>query len=49
MDNTEQIARQLGAIQQQLTEMRGDIRVLLEMGQKQLEEIEMAQAIRDAG
>ena len=49
MDNTEQIARQLEAIQHQLKEMCGDIRVLLDMGQKQLEEIEMAQAIRDAG
>jgi len=49
MENAERIALQLGAIQQQLTEMRGEIKALLEIGQKQLEEIEMAEAIREAG
>jgi len=49
MENAEGIARQLRAIQQQLTEMRGEIRVLLDIGRKQLEEIEMVEAIREAG
>ena len=49
MENAEGISGQLRAIQQQLTEMRGEIWVLLDIGRKQLEEIEMVEAIREAG